>query len=67
MSWKLSSPDSFLYYFQDWKACTIELWIMYENGPLVQAPAAVHVLARRSSLVTLRGWRLTPVQRLQVK
>jgi len=29
LSWKLSSPDSWLHYFQDWNTCAIGLWIVY--------------------------------------
>ncbi|KAK5941674.1 hypothetical protein PMZ80_005624 [Knufia obscura] len=38
MSWKLSSPDSYLYYFQDWNPCAIGLWVVYETAALAQAP-----------------------------
>jgi len=38
MSWKLSSPDSHLYYFQDWNLCAIGLWIVYESAPPAQVP-----------------------------
>lgn len=31
MSWKLSSPDSSLLYFQDWNPCAIGLWVVYES------------------------------------
>lgn len=39
MSWKLSSPDSYLYYFQDWNPCAIGLWIVYEGAAPIQAPS----------------------------
>lgn len=38
MSWKLSSPDSYLYYFQDWNPCAIGLWVVYESAPPAEAP-----------------------------
>lgn len=38
MSWKLSSPDSYLYYFQDWNLCAIGLWVVYDGAAPVQAP-----------------------------
>lgn len=38
MSWKLSSPDSSLLYFQDWNACAIGLWVVYENSPIAVPP-----------------------------
>lgn len=42
MSWKISSPDSWLYYFQDWNACAFGLWILYEAEPPAQgAPCGV--------------------------
>ena len=39
MSWRLSSPDSYLYYFQDWNACAIGLWVVYESAPPAQVPS----------------------------
>ncbi|KAJ9659067.1 hypothetical protein H2198_003356 [Neophaeococcomyces mojaviensis] len=37
MSWRLSSTDSWLHYFQDWNLCAIGLWVVYEGA----APAPV--------------------------
>lgn len=34
MSWRLSSTDSSLMYFQDWNPCAIGLWVIYENIPV---------------------------------
>lgn len=31
MSWRLSSCDSSLNYFQDWNPCAIGLWVVYEG------------------------------------
>ena len=39
MSWKMSSPDSYLYYFQDWNLCAIGLWVVYESGSPAQSPS----------------------------
>ena len=41
MSWKLSSTDSSMMYFQDWNLCAIGLWVVYENVPTVQATIPV--------------------------
>lgn len=38
LSWKLSSPDSWLRYFQDWNACAIGLWIVYEEVAPIAGP-----------------------------
>lgn len=32
MSWRLSSTDSSLNYFQDWNPCAIGLWVVYEGA-----------------------------------
>jgi hypothetical protein len=31
MSWRMSSSDSSLNYFQDWNLCAIGLWVVYEG------------------------------------
>ena len=36
MSWRLSSIDSSLLYFQDWNPCAIGLWVVYEKTPPVE-------------------------------
>lgn len=38
MSWRLSSCDSILNYFQDWNLCAIGLWVVYEAVPALPGP-----------------------------
>lgn len=38
MSWKLSSCDSSLHYFQDWNPCAIGLWVVYEGSSPAPSP-----------------------------
>lgn len=42
MSWRLSSSDSSLTYFQDWNACAIGLWVVYEGAPSASGPGCGH-------------------------
>lgn len=39
MSWRLSSSDSSLNYFQDWNLCAIGLWVVYEGLVTVLGPS----------------------------
>lgn len=39
MSWRISSSDSSLNYFQDWNLCAIGLWVVYEEVAAAPGPS----------------------------
>lgn len=39
MSWRMSSSDSSLNYFQDWNLCAIGLWVVYEGTAPTTGPS----------------------------
>lgn len=48
MSWRLSSTDSSLLYFQDWNPCAIGLWIVYEKSAAPGLPECGHCPSQKN-------------------